>query len=198
MAPGGGRRDRSSQVQHLKPDPAPPGFGHLLPSAAWGDDFKARASVDVEGALRRLRFALAPPEGAQQKNPANRGRHAGNGEAGDQRVRKVGITVGGKHRALRALEPTFRLDNLVALSSDRALYHAWDRVLKRHVSIRVHLAALGYPLAGDSEYGGREEGITRPMLHAWRLRLRHPRTGAEMSFEAQPPADFEGFWSSAQ
>jgi len=43
--------------------------------------------------------------------------------------------------ALRALEPTFRLDNLVALSSDRALYHAWDRVLKRPVSIRVHLAA---------------------------------------------------------
>jgi len=43
--------------------------------------------------------------------------------------------------ALRALEPTFRLDNLVALSSDSALYHGWDRVLKRHVSIRVHLAA---------------------------------------------------------
>lgn len=43
--------------------------------------------------------------------------------------------------ALRALEPAFRLDNLVALSSDRALYHAWDRTLKRHVSIRVHLAA---------------------------------------------------------
>ena len=42
--------------------------------------------------------------------------------------------------ALRALEPAFRLDNLVALSSDRALYHAWDRVLKRHVTIRVHLA----------------------------------------------------------
>src|SRR6266566_3201751 len=43
--------------------------------------------------------------------------------------------------ALRALEPAFRLDNLVALSSERALYHAWDRVLKRHVAIRVHLAA---------------------------------------------------------
>jgi serine/threonine protein kinase len=43
--------------------------------------------------------------------------------------------------ALRALEPTFRLDNLVALSSERALYHAWDRLLKRHVTIRVHLAA---------------------------------------------------------
>ena len=43
--------------------------------------------------------------------------------------------------ALRALEPAFRLDNLVALSSERALYHAWDRVLKRHVAIRVHLTA---------------------------------------------------------
>src|SRR5207244_9215898 len=43
--------------------------------------------------------------------------------------------------ALRALEPTFRLESLVALSADRALYHGWDRVLKRHVSIRVHLAA---------------------------------------------------------
>jgi 23S rRNA pseudouridine1911/1915/1917 synthase len=62
--------------------------------------------------------------------------------------------------------------------------------------IRVHLAALGHPVAGDSEYGGREQDLQRPMLHAWRLRLRHPRTGAEMSFEAPPPADFDGFWKS--
>ncbi len=64
--------------------------------------------------------------------------------------------------------------------------------------IRVHLAALGHPIAGDAEYGGREEGLGRPMLHAWRLRLRHPRTGAEMSFEATPPNDFQGYWSSVQ
>src|SRR5690242_619896 len=38
-----------------------------------------------------------------------------------------------------ALEPAFRLDHLVALSSERALYHAWDRVLKRPVALRVHL-----------------------------------------------------------
>jgi len=63
--------------------------------------------------------------------------------------------------------------------------------------IRVHLAALGHPVAGDTEYGGREEGADRPMLHAWRLRLRHPRTGKDMSFEAPPPADFQGFWESA-
>jgi 23S rRNA pseudouridine1911/1915/1917 synthase len=63
--------------------------------------------------------------------------------------------------------------------------------------IRVHLATLGHPLAGDAEYGGREPGADRPMLHAWRLRLRHPRTEAEMSFEAAPPADFEQFWVAA-
>jgi 23S rRNA pseudouridine1911/1915/1917 synthase len=63
--------------------------------------------------------------------------------------------------------------------------------------IRVHLAALGHPIAGDVEYGGRKtDEPGRPMLHAWRLRLRHPRTGAEMSFEATPPEDFQAYWSS--
>ena len=63
--------------------------------------------------------------------------------------------------------------------------------------IRVHLAALGHPIAGDAEYGGRHAGEPpRPMLHAWRLRLRHPRTGADMTFEVAPPGDFDEFWSS--
>ena len=64
--------------------------------------------------------------------------------------------------------------------------------------IRVHLAALGHPVAGDAEYGGREAGVVRPMLHAWRLRLRHPRTGEEMKFEAPPPPDFQEFWAQAE
>jgi len=66
----------------------------------------------------------------------------------------------------------------------------------RTYQIRVHLAALGHPVAGDSEYGGREASLVRPMLHAWRLRLRHPRTGSEMNFEAPPPPDFAAFWES--
>jgi 23S rRNA pseudouridine1911/1915/1917 synthase len=65
--------------------------------------------------------------------------------------------------------------------------------------IRVHLAALGHPVAGDAEYGGKGVGEpSRPMLHAWKLRLRHPRTGAEMSFEAAPPDDFRTFWASLE
>ncbi len=62
--------------------------------------------------------------------------------------------------------------------------------------VRVHLSTFGHPVAGDAEYGGRESGAQRPMLHAWRLRLRHPRTGEEMRFEAAPPPDFGDFWAS--
>jgi hypothetical protein len=34
------------------------------------------------------------------------------------------------------------------------------------------------------------------MLHAWRLRLRHPHTNVEMTFEVAPPADFTAYWDS--
>jgi 23S rRNA pseudouridine1911/1915/1917 synthase len=63
--------------------------------------------------------------------------------------------------------------------------------------IRVHLAALGHPVAGDETYAGRRAGEPdRPMLHATRLRLRHPATGERLEFEAPPPADFAAFWES--
>ena len=45
--------------------------------------------------------------------------------------------------------------------------------------IRVHLEAIGHPVAGDPEYGhaGRL-GLTRQFLHARRLAFAHPVTGA--------------------
>lgn len=57
--------------------------------------------------------------------------------------------------------------------------------------IRVHLAAVGHPVVGDSMYGGAKSALkaSRPMLHARRLTLIHPGTGDEMTFEASPPAD---------
>ncbi|GAC1658476.1 MAG: hypothetical protein NVS9B1_18430 [Candidatus Dormibacteraceae bacterium] len=70
-----------------------------------------------------------------------------------------------------------------------------DLFTGRTHQIRVHLAAFGHPIAGDREYGGG--GIPgRPMLHAWRLRLRHPAGGQSMTFEAPPPADFTDFLDS--
>ena len=50
--------------------------------------------------------------------------------------------------------------------------------------IRVHLASLERPVFGDSLYGG--EASDQLWLHAWRLTLTHPVTGAPLELEAPP------------
>jgi 23S rRNA pseudouridine1911/1915/1917 synthase len=59
--------------------------------------------------------------------------------------------------------------------------------------IRVHLAFLGCPVAGDRVYGRRSPAIPAPrqMLHAWKLRLQLPGEAQVREFEAPPPEDFE-------
>jgi 23S rRNA pseudouridine1911/1915/1917 synthase len=56
--------------------------------------------------------------------------------------------------------------------------------------IRVHFAAIGHPVAGDAQYGGRaRHGLERQFLHATRLSFTHPSSGEELSFESELPAD---------
>ncbi len=67
--------------------------------------------------------------------------------------------------------------------------------------IRVHMAAIGHPVVGDSTYGGQRRGWStdRPVLHATRLTFRHPATGVDMGFDSPFPADLEAVvarWSS--
>lgn len=60
--------------------------------------------------------------------------------------------------------------------------------------IRVHLSAYHHPILGDQMYGIPEAKfafIKRQMLHAWRLVLRHPKTGRSLKLEAPPPDDFQ-------
>ncbi|MGZ3498127.1 MAG: RluA family pseudouridine synthase [Vulcanimicrobiaceae bacterium] len=58
--------------------------------------------------------------------------------------------------------------------------------------IRVHMAALGYPIVNDPVYGKSEPQFPLPgqALHAWKLSFRHPRTGGELHFEVDPPAEY--------
>ena len=60
--------------------------------------------------------------------------------------------------------------------------------------IRVHMASIGHPLLGDGLYGAKcpDKGLEGQCLHAGRLRLIHPRTGALMQFAAPLPAYFTG------
>ena len=55
--------------------------------------------------------------------------------------------------------------------------------------IRVHLSAIGHPLAGDWLYG--EKNAVRPMLHAAELEMTHPLTGKPLRVAAPVPEDFE-------
>jgi 23S rRNA pseudouridine1911/1915/1917 synthase len=75
--------------------------------------------------------------------------------------------------------------------------------------IRVHLAAKGWPIVGDSVYGTARRGslapslpasmtINRPALHAWRLSFPHPATGATVDVTAELPPDMAQLLAGAE
>lgn len=57
--------------------------------------------------------------------------------------------------------------------------------------IRVHLAAIGHPVAGDDTYGTGPAFLSRHFLHATRLVFRLPSTGMPVEFNSALPADLE-------
>ncbi len=61
--------------------------------------------------------------------------------------------------------------------------------------IRVHLASVGHPIAGDPVYGSRADhsGLESQCLHARRLTFRHPQDGREMTLECPLPLEFAAF-----
>ncbi len=58
--------------------------------------------------------------------------------------------------------------------------------------IRVHMAALGHPLLGDTLYGGKTDLIDRVALHSFKLSFIHPITRQEVVIEKELPADMKG------
>ena len=94
---------------------------------------------------------------------------------------------------------------------DEALGVSWVSLLRlvpktgRTHQIRVHLADMGHPVVGDKVYGRKRptrivksggvsslDSFLRQALHAERLSLFHPRTGAPMAFYAPLAEDIRG------
>jgi 23S rRNA pseudouridine1911/1915/1917 synthase len=126
-------------------------------------------------------------------------------------VRGIPASESGRVDAAIARHPRDRKRMTVVSSGGREAHTAW-RVARRYAKsarsllevrpetgrthqIRVHLASVGLPIAGDPVYGrgGRdraEPGLDRPALHARVLGLVHPKSGERLRFEAELPADF--------
>jgi 23S rRNA pseudouridine1911/1915/1917 synthase len=90
-----------------------------------------------------------------------------------------GVGDGGK-RAITIVTPL--------RATPRGSLIAIDLMTGRTHQIRVHLAAIGHPLAGDWLYGQRNEA--RPMLHARELSMTHPLRNEPLRVAATIPDDF--------
>ncbi len=82
---------------------------------------------------------------------------------------------------------------LLARWPETSLLEAQLKTGRTH-QIRVHLAHLGFPILGDEKYGDFElnrdlkrSGLKRMALHAWKMAIQHPLTGAPLEFVAPLP-----------
>ena len=97
-----------------------------------------------------------------------------------------------------AVEALSRYRTLSA-SEDGALVELDPSTGRMH-PLRVHMASIGRPLAGDARYGGAltfaGRAAPRLMLHASKLVFPHPE-GGYRTVEAPPPEDFEALKAAA-
>lgn len=111
---------------------------------------------------------------------------------GEKRVR---VTADGR----RAVTVFRRQRTWAAMNPPMALLEAELKTGRTH-QIRVHLAHLGFPLAGDDKYGDfqwnrtlAKEGLKRMFLHARSMTFLHPMSGEQMAVNAALPADLQSY-----
>ncbi len=134
-----------------------------------------RRSLHTDTMLREYRAValgvVSPPEGLVDL-PIARERESSvrrciDEEGFPSRTRYETLTAGGGYTLLRIIPETGRTHQ-----------------------IRVHMAAIGHPLAGDWLYGIEDPDlITRPALHSFRLSMRSPVTGTPVCITAPLPDD---------
>lgn len=103
-----------------------------------------------------------------------------------------------RHRQKMAVVSSQAGDARPAQTSIRALTYFHDYTLvecrphtgRKH-QIRVHMAYIGFPIAGDVIYGRRKDksGLKRHFLHAAELTFRRPSDDTELHITAELPED---------
>jgi 23S rRNA pseudouridine1911/1915/1917 synthase len=115
------------------------------------------------------------------------------------RVRRTRMTTrleGGRaavthYRVVRRLDTKFGKFTLLDVKIDTGRTH----------QIRVHVAAMGHPVVGDTMYGAPRQarghsaaiGLPRNFLHAAELEFRHPRSGETIALSSELPEELQEF-----
>lgn len=164
-----------------------PGIVHRLDAGTSGlmivaKDDEAHALLTEAMAERRVsRTYLALAEGELESDTATIDAPIGR----SPRHRKMMAVVAGGKESVTEITVLERL-------AQTCLLEVRPRTGRTH-QIRVHLSAIGHPIVGDDVYGrtklAGELGLTRPFLHAARLRFAHPVTGVELALEDPLPPD---------
>jgi len=105
-------------------------------------------------------------------------------------------------RTKHSIETDTPREAITHFEVDRAFeHHTLLRVrleTGRTHQVRVHLQAIGHPVAGDPEYGTAGGlGLERQFLHAARLAFDHPHTGERIDVSSPLPADLRAALSRA-
>jgi len=143
---------------------------NVVAQAQLAGQFKARAVAKTYLVL--VRGKLTPQNGiieaAVGRDPRNRQRMA---------VVSRGREARTEYRVLRYIGN----NSLLEIKPETGRTH----------QIRVHLAAIGFPVIGDATYGVKSPHLSRQFLHASRLGLKLPSTGKYVEFEAPLPPELE-------
>ena len=127
------------------------------------------------------------------------------GPRGHERMQVVPPDEVKAHSGAKHAHTDYRV---VDQAGNRAAWVAlWPRTGRTH-QLRVHMAAIGCPIAGDGKYGSRSQvnlgdgwgaalggGVSRKLhLHAANLSLTHPKSGAPIEFSAPLPEHMSRTW----
>jgi len=88
------------------------------------------------------------------------------------------------------------LVNLIARNNGFSLLEIIPLTGRKH-QIRVHLSSIRHPIVGDKEYSFKNidnpyiKAISRQLLHAYKIRFKHPLSGEKIEIKAGIPEDFE-------
>jgi 23S rRNA pseudouridine1911/1915/1917 synthase len=134
------------------------------------DQFKARTVSKTY--LTLVRGKLAPETGVIE---------AAIGRDPHQRQRMAIVTKGREARTAYRVVRYIGNYSLLEIKPETGRTH----------QIRVHLAAIGFPVIGDATYGVTSPHLTRQFLHAHKLSFKLPSTGQSVEFESPLPADLE-------